>query len=203
MELNLRNGYILPVQVDAVKCELKGVLWFFKDLEMEGGEILLFEYFGRLKLSVYIIGRTGSELNYPEKVHCLQRCSAKTGCHMHKPSFQLIDLFNTLSLCFKFVSPVVSLCEGGWRFMVFRPAGSGIFDDVVPKLYLLISYCSIWITIKIIGFPFRILQRHSLFVVDLLYQSVLHMFSEMERSFLAYTNPKHVALVVSIQCLRY
>ncbi|KAL1826918.1 hypothetical protein ACET3Z_005330 [Daucus carota] len=67
MELKLRNGYILPVQFDAVKCELKGVMWFFKELELEGGEILLFEYFGRFKFMVYIIGRCGSEITYPEK----------------------------------------------------------------------------------------------------------------------------------------
>ncbi|WOH01231.1 hypothetical protein DCAR_0520612 [Daucus carota subsp. sativus] len=102
MELKLRNGYILPVQFDAVKCELKGVMWFFKELELEGGEILLFEYFGRFKFMVYIIGRCGSEITYPEKVHCLQRCSTK----------------------------IVTLGDGGWRFIFFRSAGSGIFDDV-------------------------------------------------------------------------
>ncbi|WOH14957.1 hypothetical protein DCAR_0934487 [Daucus carota subsp. sativus] len=104
MELKLRNGYILRVEVDAVKCELKGVLWFFNDMELEGGEVLLFEYFGRFKFNVYILGRNGSEINYLDKVHCLQQCS----------------------------SGIVTLGDGGWRFIIFRPPSSGIFDNVDP-----------------------------------------------------------------------
>ena len=92
MELKLRNGYILPVQFDVVKCELKGVLWFFKDLELEGGEILLFEYFGRFKFNVYIIGRNGSEINYPDKLHCLQHRSSGIGYYTNASYFPLIYL---------------------------------------------------------------------------------------------------------------
>ena len=79
MELKLRNGYIVRVQLDLVKGQMAGLLWFFKDMELSGGELLLFEYFGRLNFNVYIIGCSGSEINYPDRVHCLQCCLPRTG----------------------------------------------------------------------------------------------------------------------------
>lgn len=66
MELKLRNGYTLPVEIDLVNSQMRGVKCFFKHLELRGGELILFEYFGRSKFNVYIIGSNGSEIPYPE-----------------------------------------------------------------------------------------------------------------------------------------
>ncbi|KAL1828955.1 hypothetical protein ACET3Z_007367 [Daucus carota] len=66
MELKLRNGYTLPVEIDLVNSQMRGVKCFFKHLELRGGELILFEYFGRSKFNVYIIGSNGSEIQYPE-----------------------------------------------------------------------------------------------------------------------------------------
>ena len=65
MELKLRNGYVQPVQIDKERCLIKGVLSFFKNMELNGGELLLFEYFGRYNFHIYIIGSNGSEIQYP------------------------------------------------------------------------------------------------------------------------------------------
>lgn len=37
MELKLGNGYVLTVQIDKEKCSIKGVLSFFKHMELNGG----------------------------------------------------------------------------------------------------------------------------------------------------------------------
>ena len=37
MELKLRNGYVQPVQIDKERCLIKGVLCFFKNMELNGG----------------------------------------------------------------------------------------------------------------------------------------------------------------------
>lgn len=203
MELKLRNGYILPVQFDAVKCELKGVMWFFKELDLEGGEILLFEYFGRFKFMVYIIGRCGSEITYPEKVHCLQRCSTKIGYHMHKSSFTLCHFSYYIIFMYK---NCCNCSNSGWWWMeiyFFPLCWFRNFWWCGTNPFLLCNYCCIRIMRNIISLLFRMLHQHSVIVVDLLYQRVLHMFWEMGRSFLAHTNPKNVASVVWIQCLRY
>ena len=71
MELKLRNGYILPVQIDLVSSEMMGLLCFFKHFDLKGGEYMIFEYFGRFKFNVYIIGSDGSEIRYPEMNNCL------------------------------------------------------------------------------------------------------------------------------------
>lgn len=71
MELHLRNGYNLPVQIDLVNSKMTGLLCFFKHFELKGGEYLLFEYFGRFKFNVYIIGTNGSEIQYPDLINCL------------------------------------------------------------------------------------------------------------------------------------
>ncbi|KAL1818396.1 hypothetical protein ACET3Z_013265 [Daucus carota] len=102
MELKLRNGYILRVQLDLVKGEVKGFLWFFKDMELSGGELLLFEYFGRFSFNVYIIGDNGAEISYPDRVHCLQLC----------------------------LPSVVSVGDGGWRFFSTRVSGESILDEI-------------------------------------------------------------------------
>ncbi|KAK1384932.1 hypothetical protein POM88_022667 [Heracleum sosnowskyi] len=52
----VRNGYRLPVEFDCSKGNLKGFLKFFKHFNLKGGEMLLFEYYGRYDLNVYIIG---------------------------------------------------------------------------------------------------------------------------------------------------
>ena len=61
----MRNGYVQPIQIDMEKCLIKGVFPFFKNMELNGGELLLFEYFGRYNFHIYIIGSNGSEIRYP------------------------------------------------------------------------------------------------------------------------------------------
>ncbi|KAL1808431.1 hypothetical protein ACET3Z_025421 [Daucus carota] len=102
MELKLRNGYILRVELDLVKCEMKGFLWFFRDMDLRGGELLLFEYFGRFSFNVYIIGDNGAEISYPDRVHCLQLC----------------------------LPSIVSVGDGGWRFFSTRVPVESIFDEI-------------------------------------------------------------------------
>lgn len=70
MELKLRNGYIQPVELDLVNCNMKGVSGFFKFFDLKGGELIMFEYFGRSKFNVYIIGTNLSEIRYPDIVDC-------------------------------------------------------------------------------------------------------------------------------------
>ena len=79
MHLKLRNGYIIPVKFDKSKGILKGLMWFFKQFELKGGEILLFEYFGRYNINVYILGTNCSEIRYPDIVHYLQQSSSRIG----------------------------------------------------------------------------------------------------------------------------
>lgn len=71
MELKLRNGYVQSVELDLVNYVMKGVLGFFKNFELKGGEVIVFEYFGRSQFNVYIIGTDFSEIRYPDIVGCL------------------------------------------------------------------------------------------------------------------------------------
>ncbi|KAK1399862.1 hypothetical protein POM88_009725 [Heracleum sosnowskyi] len=87
----LRNGYRLPVDFDQRRGILKGFLWFFNHFDLKGGEMLLFEYYGRYDLNVYIIGTNCSEIEYPHIVHHLQTCHPRR----------------------------VTLGNGGWRFVFF------------------------------------------------------------------------------------
>ncbi|WOH00721.1 hypothetical protein DCAR_0520095 [Daucus carota subsp. sativus] len=104
MEIKLRNGYIQPVQVDKSKCQMKGVKWFFNTLELKGGELLVFEYFGRSRINLYIIGSNGTEIRYPDRVHILQRCSPG----------------------------IVTLADGGWRFVTTRSDLDAVIDYIDP-----------------------------------------------------------------------
>ncbi|XP_063942419.1 uncharacterized protein LOC108208451 isoform X2 [Daucus carota subsp. sativus] len=102
MELQLRNGYILPVQIDLVSSEMMGLLCFFKHFDLKGGEYMIFEYFGRFKFNVYIIGSDGSEIRYPEMNNCLPA--------------------------------IVTIGDGGWRFVKFRVEGDGVIDEIDPPV---------------------------------------------------------------------
>lgn len=66
MELKLRNGYVLPVKFDHSRGVFKGLLCFFKHFKLNGGELLVFEYFGRYNINVYILGSNLSEIKYPD-----------------------------------------------------------------------------------------------------------------------------------------
>ncbi|KAK1377015.1 hypothetical protein POM88_033208 [Heracleum sosnowskyi] len=100
----VRNGYRLPVEFDCSKGNLKGFLKFFKDFNLKGGEMLLFEYYGRYDLNVYIIGSHCSEIEYPHIVHHLQTCHPR----------------------------IVTLGNGGWRFIWFVDPSSSLVDEIEP-----------------------------------------------------------------------
>ncbi|KAK1395837.1 TF-B3 domain-containing protein [Heracleum sosnowskyi] len=100
----LRNGYRLPVDFDRRRGILKGFLWFFNHFDLKGGEMLLFEYYGRYDLNVYIIGTNCSEIEYPSIVHHLQTC------HPGR----------------------VTLGNGGWRFLFFVDPTVSLVDEIEP-----------------------------------------------------------------------
>ncbi|KAK1370405.1 hypothetical protein POM88_036497 [Heracleum sosnowskyi] len=100
----VRNGYRLPVEFDCSKGNLKGFLNFFKHFNLKGGEMLLFEYYGRYDLNVYIIGSHCSEIEYPHIVHHLQTCHPR----------------------------IVTLGNGGWRFIWFVDPSSSLVDEIEP-----------------------------------------------------------------------
>ena len=51
-----------------------GVQCLYEDFELEGGEMFLFEFNGSDGFNVYIIGKDFCEIDYPQKVHQLQKC---------------------------------------------------------------------------------------------------------------------------------
>ncbi|XP_017257239.1 uncharacterized protein LOC135148051 isoform X1 [Daucus carota subsp. sativus] len=104
MELKLRNGYVLPVKFDHSRGVFKGLLCFFKHFKLNGGELLVFEYFGRYNINVYILGSNLSEIKYPD---------------------------------FKFNMPespprLVTLGDGGWRFVWFNSGRQTTINEIQP-----------------------------------------------------------------------
>ncbi|KAK1389266.1 hypothetical protein POM88_017444 [Heracleum sosnowskyi] len=84
-----------------------------KDIGMnEMGEMLLFEYFGRQDINVYIIGINGSEIEYPHVIHHLQTCHPRR----------------------------VTVGNGGWRFALFVDATIG-FDDEIEAPIPFMEHC--------------------------------------------------------------
>ena len=79
VDLKLRNGYVIPVEFDMSKGILNGVLCFFKYLELKGDEWLLFQYFGRYYINVYVIGSNCSEVNYPYIIDPFKECIPQLG----------------------------------------------------------------------------------------------------------------------------
>ena len=79
VDLKLRNGFVVPVELDRSKGVLNGVLCFFKYLKLKGDEWLLFEYSGRYYLNVYIIGSNCSEMNYPDVIDPFKECIPQLG----------------------------------------------------------------------------------------------------------------------------
>ncbi|KAK1368761.1 TF-B3 domain-containing protein [Heracleum sosnowskyi] len=100
--LILRTGYRLPVFFNKGRLILNGVYCLFRDFGLKGGEMLLFEYFGREDINVYIIGINGSEVEYPHVIHHLQTCHPRR----------------------------VTVGNGGWRFALFVDATFGFHDDI-------------------------------------------------------------------------
>lgn len=93
VELNLRNGYVLPLRLDYNTGVLNGFLVFFMELELKGGEFMLFEYFGRYNFNVYLLGTNGTEIDYPHTVHYMQRRLPRAGKNFEQSHF-LFRIFN-------------------------------------------------------------------------------------------------------------
>ena len=76
---------MLHVEFEKNRGMLKGVLCFFKNFELKGGELLVFEYFGRSNINVYILGANCSEINYPNNMFQWFECLPSLG--KYSPSF--------------------------------------------------------------------------------------------------------------------
>ncbi|KAK1397958.1 TF-B3 domain-containing protein [Heracleum sosnowskyi] len=111
--LILRTGYRLPVRFNPDKGTLDGLLPLYRDLGLNGGELLVFEYYGRFDMNLYVIGSNSSEIDYPHMVHDLQTC---------KPL-------------------KVSLANGGWRFTISVDL-SAEFDDEIDLPQEFMDVCA-------------------------------------------------------------
>ncbi|XP_063938707.1 uncharacterized protein LOC135148264 [Daucus carota subsp. sativus] len=104
VELNLRSGYVLPLRLDYNTGVLNGFLVFFMELELKGGEFMLFEYFGRYNFNVYLLGTNGTEIDYPHTVHYMQRRLPRA----------------------------VNVACGGWRFVKLQTEFDSNLDEITP-----------------------------------------------------------------------
>ena len=74
-----RNGYEIRVKFDAEEGTFYGVSDMYDDFELEGGEMLLFEYNGISGLNVHVIGQDLTEIEYPNVVHHMQKIEPRVG----------------------------------------------------------------------------------------------------------------------------
>uniref|UniRef100_A0A166DDP0 TF-B3 domain-containing protein n=1 Tax=Daucus carota subsp. sativus TaxID=79200 RepID=A0A166DDP0_DAUCS len=102
MELKLRNGYVLPVKFDHSRGVFKGLLCFFKHFKLNGGELLVFEYFGRYNINVYILGSNLSEIKYPDFKFNMPESPPR----------------------------LVTLGDGGWRFVWFNSGRQTTINEI-------------------------------------------------------------------------
>ncbi|KAK1351601.1 hypothetical protein POM88_054173 [Heracleum sosnowskyi] len=110
--LILRTGYRLPVRFNPDKGTLDGLLPLYRDLGLNGGELLVLEYYGRFDMNLYVIGTNSSEIDYPHMVHDLQTC---------KPL-------------------KVTLANGGWRFTIYVDLGAEFDDEIdLPQEFMDVS----------------------------------------------------------------
>ncbi|KAK1372387.1 hypothetical protein POM88_028580 [Heracleum sosnowskyi] len=70
LKLKLRTGY--EIWVDRMRGIMKGTRLLLRDMNLEGGELLLLEYCGDFDFVVYVIGVDGCELKYPRVLHEFQ-----------------------------------------------------------------------------------------------------------------------------------
>ncbi|KAL1833681.1 hypothetical protein ACET3Z_003332 [Daucus carota] len=104
VDLKLRNGYVLSVEFDRSLGRLNGVSDLFQYLELKGGELLLFEYFGRYNMNIYVMNTNCSEMNYPD----------------------IIDPFQ------EYIPQLVTVGNGGWRFICFLEKTGICCDEIEP-----------------------------------------------------------------------
>ncbi|KAK1364110.1 TF-B3 domain-containing protein [Heracleum sosnowskyi] len=107
--LKLRTGFLVPVEFDKRRGVLMGLGSFFNQFDFKGGEMLVFEYFGRLDFNLSVLGTNCSEIEYPLMVNSFQTCK-----------------------------PVrVKLVPGGWRFAKFMDPTEKIYDKIdLPLAFL-------------------------------------------------------------------
>lgn len=71
--LKFRNGYELPVVLNAEHSTVCGLSTLYDDFELRGGEMLVFEFDGVSGFNVHVIGNDNLEIEYPNLVHHMQR----------------------------------------------------------------------------------------------------------------------------------
>ncbi|WOH10833.1 hypothetical protein DCAR_0730306 [Daucus carota subsp. sativus] len=109
VHLKVRNGYVLHVEFEKNRGMLKGVLCFFKNFELKGGELLVFEYFGRSNINVYILGANCSEINYP----------------------------NNMFQWFECLPSLVTFGDGGWRCVEYIYEDKSDLNEIIlPPSFL-------------------------------------------------------------------
>lgn len=105
-QLKLRNGFLVPVDFDKRRGILKGLSSLYEKFNLNGGEMLVFEYYGRVHLNVYVLGTDCCEIEYPMVVNDFQQCN-----------------------------PVrVNLIAGGFRFATFVQPMERIVDEIEPPI---------------------------------------------------------------------
>ncbi|XP_074338985.1 B3 domain-containing protein Os08g0324300-like [Apium graveolens] len=73
LKIIVRNGYEIWVDFDKVNEKFKGFREFYHDFGIISGNTLLFEYVGNFDMKVVIVDMYGSEIQYPHRVHELQK----------------------------------------------------------------------------------------------------------------------------------
>lgn len=81
-ELKLRTGYNLPIDYDKNTGLMKGMSIFYRHFAFKGGEVLVFEYYGRFDLNLYILGADCCEIEYPMILHHFQTGNALLRKHL-------------------------------------------------------------------------------------------------------------------------
>lgn len=77
--LEFRNCYRVEVTFIYDLGKLLGIQCVYDDFDLEGGEMLLFQYNGQDGFNVYLIGRDFFEAEYPDIVHRLQISHPRRG----------------------------------------------------------------------------------------------------------------------------
>ncbi|WOG95382.1 hypothetical protein DCAR_0414698 [Daucus carota subsp. sativus] len=78
--LEFRNEYRLEVSFNKHLGKFSSVQCLYADFDLEGGELFVFEFNGVDGFNVYLLGRDFCEVDYPEKVHALQKSRPRKAC---------------------------------------------------------------------------------------------------------------------------
>ena len=107
-----------------------GLSTLIEDFDLDGGEMLVFEYFGGSIFYVYIIGRDSTEIDYPPIVHSSQKTKPRTGTFFSILRF-LFFFTNWYNHVVVFNLLEVSMRNGGLRFVKFVTEKEDLSDDIV------------------------------------------------------------------------